>query len=282
MSIFADQMLLRFLEDAFVKNLLENQLGLTPLFNLIYEVDDFELKEIHLERVQRRQLEMPVFETIRTSGTEERIMPNPERVQVNRAQPRNGRLSWVDVFLEILLATKVHKTGAAIERITVENLIEKLDGVASLSELKAKLKAMYPDNVVEACFREMHINSVEEFKRRGNLFLKFVYKAPLPYDPNDPQNARSFRVNVCVQFQPELKILDALQNAKLCRSILENERDFVETIDGGDIRTPYAFVVIFPENVVVNNAIPGLNTAQIKAGIKALFVAEKMLALFVT
>jgi len=41
-------------------------------------------------------------------------------------------------------------------------------------------------------------------------------------------------------------------------------------------------VIIFPESVVVDNAIPGLAAAQIKAGIQSLFAAEKMLAHFVT
>lgn len=280
MSAFADQMLLKFLDDTFVVDLLKNQLSLPALFYLTYEVTDIELKDFALPPelpVLRRQFQMPVFETIRTSGTEERIVPTPERVQVNHEQPRYGRLSWVDVFLEILLATKVHDKGAPIEKITVKNLIEKLGGVASLDELKAKLKELYPVSVVEAFFKKLRISSVEEFKRRGNLFLEFVYKEPPPYDPNDPQNARSFRVNVCVQFQPELKILEALQNAKLCRSILENERDFTEAFEGGEIKTPYAFVVIFPES-----AVPNQNKAQIKTDIKALFAAEQMLAHFVT
>ena len=282
MSTFADQMLIKFLQDTFVDDLLKNQLGLTALFNLTYEVADIELKEIALATVLRRQFQMPAFETIRTIGMEERIMPMPERVQVNHAQPRYGRLAWVDVFLEILLATNVHDKGAPLEKITTKNLIEKLGGVASLNELRTKLKTLYPDSVVEAFFKELRISSVDEFKRRGNLFLEFVYKTPPPFDPNDPQNARTFRVNFCVQFQPELKILEALQNAKLCRSILENEKDFAEAFEGGEIKTPYVFVAIFPEGVVVDNAIPGLTAAQIKASMKTLFAAEKMLALFST
>lgn len=280
MSSFSDQMLLKFLQDAFVEDFVKNQLGLTALFNLTYEVEDIELKEIALMGVQRRQFQMPVFETIRTTGTEERILPGTERVQVNHAQPRYGRLAWVEVLLELLLSTKVHDKGAPIEKITVKNLIEKLGGITSLTELRNKLKTLYPDSIVDAFFKELHISSVEEFKRRGNLFLEFLYKTPAPYNPNDPRNARTYRVNVCVKFQPELKIEEALQSAKLCRSVLENERDFAETFEGGAIKVPYVFVVIFPDSVVKNNAIPGLTATQIKTSIKALLAAEKMLAHF--
>jgi len=156
MSAFADQMLLRFLQEAFVEDLLKDKLGLPALFNLTYEITDIELKEIVLAAVAHRQFQMPVFETIRTAGTEERILPPPpERIQLNRVQPRYGRLAWVDAFMEILLTTKVHDKKAPIEKITAQDLIEKLGGVASITELKTKLKTLYPESVVTAFFKEL-------------------------------------------------------------------------------------------------------------------------------
>lgn len=282
MSSFADQMLLRFLDDAFIDDLLSNELGLASLFNLTYEVQDIELKEIALERISRREFQMPAFETIRTTGMEERIMPAPERVKVNHEQSRYGRLAWVEVFLEVLLSTKVHDKGAPIEEITTQNLIEKLGGVNSIAELKSKLEALYPESIVDAFFKEFRITTIEEFKQRGNLFLEFVYKTPPPYDPNDPRRARKFRVNVCVKFQPELKVAETLQAAKLCRSILENERNFAETFEGGEIKMPYVFVVIFPDSAVADNAIPDLTAVQIKASVKDLYAVEKILVNFFT
>jgi len=207
-------------------------------------------------------------------------MPTAERVKVDRAQPRYGRLAWVDVFLDVLLATKVESKAMAIETITAQSLLEKLGGVVSMQDLKNKLAALYPASVVDAFFKKLRITSVGDFKKHPTLFLEFVYKAPPPFDPADPQNSRSFRLNVCVQFQPELKISEALQAAKLCRSILENERDFAQTFNGGDIDTPYAFVVIFADSAVVDGGLPNLTAAQIKTNIKSLFLAERMLAHF--
>jgi hypothetical protein len=48
MSAFGDQLLLRFLQDAFVDDLLTKQLGLQVLLNLTYQMDDIDLKEIVL------------------------------------------------------------------------------------------------------------------------------------------------------------------------------------------------------------------------------------------
>jgi len=282
MSAFGDQLLLRFLQDAFVEDLLTKQLGLQALFKLTYQMDDIDLKEIALAGVALRQFQMPAFETIRTSGIDERIMPSSERVKVDRAQPRYGRLAWVDVFIDVLLATKVQSTRMPIESITVQNLLDKLGGVTSIADLKAKLATLYPQSVVDAFFNQLRIISVDDFKSRPALFLEFVYKAPLPFDPTGPQNARNFRVNVCVQLQPELKIVEALQAGKLCRSILENERDFADTFEGGEITTPYVFVIMFPDSAVIDNAIPGLNAAEIRSNIQALFTAERMIAHFST
>jgi hypothetical protein len=167
-----------------------------------------------------------------------------------------------------------------IESITSQNLLDKLGGVSSLADLKTKLAKLYPQSIVDAFFQQLRITSVEDFKSRPTLFLEFAYKAPPPFNPADPQNARNFQLNVCVQFQAELKIVEALQAAKLCRSILENERDFMQTMDGGVIETPYAFVLIFSDSAIKDNDLPGLTAVQIKNGIQSLFQAERMLAHF--
>lgn len=280
MSVFTDQMLIRLLQNDFLQDLLANQLGLTALFNNTYELTDVDLREIELAGIQRREFEAPAFETIRTSGIDEQIMPSAERVKVDRAQPRYGRLAWIDTFVEVSLATKVQSKNMPIASITTQSLSDKLGGVASIDDLKNKLGALYPPSIVDAFFTEFHITDIEGFKQRNAVFLEFVYKAPQPFDPNDPKNQRSFPLNVCIQLQAEFNISQALQSAKLCRSILENERDYVQIIDGGDIDTPYAFVVIFPDSVVVDGTLPNLTAAQIKASAKSLFQAERMLAHF--
>jgi hypothetical protein len=280
MSIFADQMLFRFLQDVFIEDLLHNQLSLSVLFNLTYEPKDIELQEVTLARVERRQFQIPVFETIYTTGTEERILPTPERIQVNRQHPRFGRLDWVEVFLEVVLLVKIHQQGTPIERVTTRDLIEELGGVNSLAQLRTRLEERYSESIVEAFFEKLKISTLEEFKQKGNLFLETVFQTPPPFDPDDPKNLRNFRVNVCVKFQPKLNVAEALQTAKLCRSILENERDFAKSFEGVEVKMPYVFVTIFPESVAVDNAIPGLNANQIKQGVQDLFTAEGMLARF--
>jgi hypothetical protein len=279
MSVFADQMSIRFLQESFVTDLLDD-LGLLTLFNIIYSVEKIDVQEIALGSIVNKRFQVPAFETIRTTGVDERLTSMPERVKVDRAQPRYGRLAWTEIFLELLLDAKVHSTASAIDKITAKSLLDELGAVNTIPQLRTALTARYSPDVVNAFFKKTRITTIEDFKRRGNLFLEFVYKQPAPFDPDEPKNRRTFRANVCVQFQAEAKIAEALQSAKLCRSILEGEASSVEVLDEVEVKTPFAFVVIFPDASVGDNFVPGLNAAQAKANIKTIFAAENMVAHF--
>lgn len=279
MSAFGDQMSMRFLEENFVTDLLSD-LGLQTLFNIIYSAEKIDVREVTLGSILNKQFQVPAFETIRTTGVDERLTASPDRVKVDRSQPRHGRLVWTEVLLELLLNLKVQSTGAPIESITTKNLLDEFGAVNSIPQLRTALSARYSPDVVNAYFKKTRITTIEDFKRRGNLFLEFVYKQPAPFDPNDPANARTFRANVCFQFQAEAKITEALQSAKLGRSILEGEAAALDVSDEVEVKTPFAFVVVFPDASVGDNFFPGVPAAQTKANIKTIFAAENMLAHF--
>ena len=182
-----DQMLFRFLQQDFVEDLLTNQLGLSTLLDLTYKLEAVQLKSIELAGVQRREFAFPAFETIRTSGIDERIMPAAERIKVDRSQPRYGRLAWVDVFLDVAVATTVASKKMSIEKITAQDLLAKLGGVASIADLKNKLAALYAPSIVDAFFRELRVSSVDDLKRVPALFLEFAYRARHPSNRKIPR-----------------------------------------------------------------------------------------------
>jgi len=280
MSGFADLLLIQFEQNAFVADFLTNQLGLTALFASAYKPDDVVIHDVALTSIPETQFEMPAFETVRVRGMNEQIMPSPERVKVDRDYHRRGRLAWVDVYLDVLLGTKVESQQMPLDKITAQDLLTMLGPVNTLSDLRNKLGTMYTPSIVDAFFEKLRINTIEDFTSQPGLFLKFIYKQPAPFNPADPKNARTFRINVCVQIQPELKVAEALQSAKLCRSIMENERQHTEQFDGGDVSTPFSFVTVFQDSLVVNNAIGTLTAAQARTGIKQLFTNEGMFAHF--
>jgi hypothetical protein len=280
MSTFADQILLRFLDDAFVRSFLVDRLGLAPLFNAGYEPQDFDLQELSLDTVDRREMAVPTVETIRVSGSEERITPTAERYQLERQMKRFGRLVWVDVRLDVTLAAKVHVTSMPLDSIRVKKLLDELGGAASIAELRTKLLARYPVSVVDAMFRELRITTIEDYRSRGDLLVEFLFQEAPPFDPADPANTRRLALTLCLKLQPELKLGEALQEAKLTRSVLQREADFLASRDGAEIKSPYVFATVFPDAAAVDNALPGLTAAQIKTGAQSLFAAEGMLAHF--
>jgi hypothetical protein len=281
MSGFTDLVLLQFQQPVFVTNFLTNELGLDALFASTYTVEDVIPHNLTLSAVTATEFEMPAFETIRQRGSNEKITSGSEIVKVDRTYYRAGRLAWVDVYLDVTIGSDVESQFSAIQSITAEDLVTALGPVNTLGQLKTKLGTLYPPSIVDAFFTQLSIHSIEDFTAQPGLFLKFVFAAPAPFVAGDPANAKTFRLNVCAQIQNALAVSEALQSAKLCRGMLESNNEYARTFTGGEIETPFAMVAIFPDSLVVNNAIGSLTAAQIRTGIQQLFANEKMFAQFV-
>lgn len=280
MSEFVDATLLRFSQDAFVSNLL-NGLGLTAIFDATFDATDIALQSVALGPISARSYKVPAFETVRSIGTDERTMPDAQRVQKERVVPRSGRLEWVDVAFDAVLNTKVQTLVGPIQSVTSQTLEQKLGGVTSIADLRAKLLALYAPSIVDALFAELTISTFDDFERQRHLFIELIGTAPPPFDPNDPAAARDFTVSVAVKIADGFDVAGGLQAAKLCRSILEHEvmRD---PLAGVERTVPYALVTIFADAAVTDTSLPGLTAAQAKTQVGALFAGERMFAQFIT
>lgn len=278
---FKDRLALRFLNDAFVSDLIFNQIGLNSLFDFSFHLTKGELHAVSLQSVGRRQFERPVFETLRMSGTEHRQSTPPERVQINREHPRHGRLTWVDVFLEARLRATVRPSAGEGGTVTVRDLLAELGDPSDLSELRTALADKYGESAVDAIFEALGITTFEEFRDRGSRFISLASEAPSPFDPQDPANTHDFRLPMCFRFEEDLNLLTALNSAKLCRSVLEHEQQHSEKETVAEVRRPYAFVVVFPDSSAIDGLIPGATAAEFKASTQQLFAAEEMVAHFV-
>jgi hypothetical protein len=280
MSAFVDTALLRFAQDAFVTDLL-NGLGLTAIFNATFEATDIALQSVTLGPISSRSYKVPAFETVRSNGTDERIAPDTQRVRKERVVPRFGRLEWVDVAFDAILNTKIQTLVAPLQSITSQALEQKLSGVASLADLRAKLLTLYAPSIVDDFFARLRISTFEDFERQRHLFIELVGAAPPAFDPNDPAAARDFTVFVRVKVADGFDVAGALQSAKLARSILEHE-SIPDDLPGVDRTTPYALLTIFADAAVTNDSLPGFNADQAKTAVRALFSSERMFAQFIT
>jgi len=280
MSAFVDATLLRFAQDAFVAGLL-NGLDLTALFNATFNATDIALQSVALGPVFARSYKVPAFESVRSSGTDERIAPDTARVRKERVLPRFGRLDWVDVAFDAILNTKVQTLVAPLQSVTAQTLEQKLGGITSIADLRAKLLVLYAPSIVDDLFAKLQISTLDDFERQRHLFIELIGAAPPAFDPNDPAAARNFTVSVRVKIADGFDVAGALQSAKLCRSILENET-VPDTLAGVERTTPYAMVTIFADAAVTDASLPGLTAAQAKTAVGALFAEERMFAQFIT
>ena len=279
MSAFVDSTLLRFAQDVFVSNLL-NQIGLATIFNATFEATDIALQSVTLGTLSTRSFKVPAFETVRSLGTDERIVPDTQRVRKERSIPRVGRLDWVDVAFDAVLNTTVQTLVAPLKNVTAETLEQKLGGISSIADLRTKLLGLYAPSVVDALFAKLRISTLEDFERQHHFFIELVGETPA-FDPNDPTAKRDFTVPVRAKVADGFDVAAALQSAKLCRSILEHEA-VPDTLAGVERTTPYVFVTIFADAAVTDTSLPGLTAAQAKAAVEALFAGERMFAQFIT
>jgi hypothetical protein len=280
MSAFVDATMLRFAQDAFVTGLLNN-LGPTAIFNATFDATDIALQSVALGPISTRSYKVPTFETVRTSGTDERTLPDAQRVQKERVVPRSGRLEWVDVAFDAVLNTKVQTLVAPLQSVTAQTLEQRLGAVASIADLRAKLLALYAPSIVDALFAELNISTLDDFEQQHHLFIELIGAPPPPFDPNDPAAARNFTVSVRVKIADGFDVSGALQAAKLCRSILEHE-SIRHPLAGVERTVPYALITIFADAAVTDNSLPGLTAAQAKTAVSALFAGERMFAQFIT
>jgi hypothetical protein len=281
MTAFVDATLLRFAQDAFVTDMLTNGVGLTALFNAAFQATDVEPRSFTMGQLSARAYKVPIYDSVRSNGTDERIVPDSQRVQISRVWSRLGRLDWIDVAFDAVLNTQVQTLVGPLQSISIETLEQKLGGVTSIDDLRAKLLALYAPSVVDAIFAKLNITTLADFETRYHLFIEFVGAAPPAFDPNDPSTRRSFPVSVRVKIADGFDVAGALQAAKACRGILDNGAA-QNSPDGVELVTPYIFITLFDNSAVTDTSLPGMTAAQAKTAVQTLFSGERMFAQFLT
>ena len=280
MSAFVDSTLLRFAQDTFVSDLL-NGLGALAIFNSMFSAADISVQSATIGPIAPRSYKIPAFETVRSNGTDERIVPSTERVRKNRAFPRFGRLDWIDVAFDATIHTKVAQLVAPLQSVTSTTLEAELGGVSSLDDLRTKLLALYAPSVVDDFFAKSQISTFDDFARQRHLFIQLVGAAPPAFDPNDPAASRDFTVSMRVKVVDGFDVAGSLQAAKLCRDIIEHEAS-VNAIDGVDRTTSVAMVTLFQDSAVTDTSLPGMTAAAAKTAVQTLFAGEQMFAQFIS
>src|SRR5262249_25005922 len=218
--------------------------------------------------VRRREVERPIFPLTQTSGTWTQTNPSYARTDVAYQALNGAEPTWLDVAAELDVTLVLEVDGGQVASI----LTREITGFSTLEEFRARFRFIDLD----AFIARHRITTVEELKQAYHYLLTEVHlQAPGPFDPASPANRHRFTLGVAVLIREAIDVAATLRVAKLTRTVAERVLAYRRDADGGEARTPYAPLVIFPEA-----GLAGLPfTAE---ALRTFFAAEGILALFVT
>jgi hypothetical protein len=173
---------------------------------------------------------------------------------------------WIDLSAMLSTTVVLQVDAGGIQSARVGDI----GAFTTLAEFQAKFR--YFD--LNAFMAEHGITTVEQLKAAYQYMLaEITFKAPPPFNPNDPANTRRFEVHLAMLIRETLDLAAALRGAKLARAAIDQSLAYERHVQEAEVRTAYAPIVIFPAAAVV-----GPYTVD---GLTKFFANENVLALFV-
>jgi hypothetical protein len=273
MSLFTDQVLLQLGDPERLVQLLApasdpNRTRLRALLAAAYDLPFAIIHEVQEIAVRRGEVERPLFPLTQTSGTWTQTNPSYTRTDVAYQALNGAEPTWLDVAAELDVTLVLEVDAGQVASI----LPREITGFSTLAEFRARFRFIDLD----AFMARHRITTVDELKQSYDYLLTEVrLQAPGPFDPASPANRHRFTLGVAVLIREAIDVTATLRVAKLARTVAERTLTYRREADGGEARTPYAPLVIFPEA-----ALAGLPFTE--DALQSFFATEGILALFVT
>jgi hypothetical protein len=270
MSGFADRLMVRYLTDANVDQLLvptgdTTRQRVKRLLESVYEMRDLTVREVVSAEVQGRQFQLPIVEQTELRGSWERIHPQSERTLASFVTSAFARVTWVGMSLDTRVEVNVEITEAALEKIESEDLSD----VTTIAGLQAKF--LFVD--INDLMATSGVTTLQQFKAEFPRIFRLRFAQPPQYDPQAAAAGRKYRLRVCALFSEALDLEGMLQMAKAARRANETAYPHISDFEGGDILAGSAWMVVFPTSSITT-------TSPQEADVIALFAAEGILAAF--
>jgi hypothetical protein len=192
------------------------------------------------------EFERPIFPPARTIGTWTQTIPSHTRTDVVYEGSNGFAPSWIDAVTELLLTVVLDVDPGEVESIVVA----RIEDFTTLAEFKAKFAYLDLD-----AFLEKHgISTVEELKEAFEyLKAEIGLKPKGPFDPNDPGNSRRVRLKLAILVRDAIDVAAAMRDVKLALAAVERAVPYAATAGEAEVRTPFAPVLVFPENAVTGS-----------------------------
>jgi hypothetical protein len=269
---FADDLMLKYGDDAKVSALLvpagdATHARVRHLLDAVYSFPFLTIRSVEEVKLLGKEFQVPLAAPVELRGTLERPADPAQLMHLVLASRQLGALQWVGMELDVRVTAKVEVTSGAVERI----LSEDLSDVSTLADFESKFDFID----MPAFMAEAGVGTLAELKARLPQQFRMLYAQPPAFDPNDPRVQRRFRLAVCVLFEPDLDLEAALRTVREARDTAAVARPCVGELEGGEVRGPAAWIVVFP-----SIALPSPPRSQ--AQVEALFASADVVAAFET
>ena len=272
MSLFVDQLLLRLSDPAQLTQLLApvgdtSHVRLRTLLSAVYELPFATIHDVRDVQIRRTVFQQPLFPPQYERGTWTQTTPDYTRTDVVHEVIDWQKPVWLDIFADVGLTLVVEVDSGAVESI----LTREVTGFNTLDEFRSRFRFIDLD-----AFMARHgLSTVEELREAFHYLITEVrLRALTPFDPTDPSTQHRYGLNVAILIRETVDVTAALRDAKLARTAVEHSLTYRREVDVAEVRTPYAPMVIFPED-----ALDGpLFTAE---ALQTFFAAEGILVVFV-
>jgi hypothetical protein len=273
MSLFVDQLLLKLSDPTQLLQLLApaddtTHAHLRTLLSVVYSLEFITIHDIRNIAVRNTEIQRLLLATHRTVGTWTQTGATSTRTQVAYEGSDKLEPLWLDVSAEVSL-----KLLLEIDRGEVETLLtQSVDNFSTLDEFRSHFNGLD----LNALMTKLGITTIDELRTRfKHLSTGVQLRKPGTFDPNDPANLYDYTDNVLILIRETIDIALTLHDVKLARTLLERSLAYQTEVNGNEVLTPYAPIVVFPQAAL--NGLPfQVNILQ------TFFASQGVLALFMT
>jgi hypothetical protein len=272
MSAFVDQQMVQLSDPTQLAALVDpagdpNHTRVRMLLGNVYTMEFATIHGVSNVQVRQTEFQRLFFAPSRVSGSWTQTIPGYTRTDLALERHETTHPVWVDLAVVLDLTLLLEIDSGEVESI----LTREITGFATLADFQSRFRFID----LNAFMSEHGITTVDELREAFHYLLTEIrLRALPPFNPEDPANQHRYQLKLAIFIRDVLDVAAALRDAKLVRTVLERALVFHGEVEGAEVRTPYAPVLIFPAA-----AVPGAPLTQ--AALEAFFAAEGVLALFV-
>lgn len=273
MSLFVDRLLMQFSDPAQLTEFLESldapsHEPLLTLLGAMYELPYATIHDVRTLEVNRTELQRPLFPPKRIRGNWTQTIPNHTRTDVMYEDLEESEPIWLDATVEMQVTLTLEIDAGEVEAI----LTQQIDEFSTLDEFRAHFRFFD----LETFMAEHAISTVADLRERYHYLLTEIrLRAPKPFNPDDPANQYRYPLNLAILIRDVIDVAETLRDVKLAQKALQRAMTYRQGFNEAEVRTPYAPLVIFPEDALASLPFEADD-------LRPLFATEGILVWFIT